>query len=127
MNTRHFSLACAVLCAGALVAIVSGCGPGDSCDVRRVCPTSGAGGDDASSGAGVGASPGGIGGAGGHTAGGGGATLTPLGETCAGGSECDSGFCVDGVCCSGSCDGACQACDLVGVEGMCSPHAEGTV
>src|SRR4051794_2508881 len=34
-----------------------------------------------------------------------------LGETCTSADECDSGFCVDGVCCNTACDGQCQACD----------------
>ena len=34
---------------------------------------------------------------------------------------CLLGQCVDGVCCDKACDGVCQACDLAGTEGFCSP------
>jgi hypothetical protein len=33
-----------------------------------------------------------------------------LGATCLTGSECQSGFCVEGVCCNQPCDGPCQSC-----------------
>jgi hypothetical protein len=33
-----------------------------------------------------------------------------LGQGCGAGSECASSFCVDGVCCESSCDGACESC-----------------
>jgi hypothetical protein len=40
--------------------------------------------------------------------------LSPLGDACADGTTCASGFCVDGVCCDGACGGGaagdCQAC-----------------
>ena len=39
--------------------------------------------------------------------------------------ECDSGKCVDGVCCSGACDGTCQACNVPGKMGACSPIPAG--
>lgn len=34
----------------------------------------------------------------------------PNGQTCASAGVCQSGFCVDGVCCGSACGGACQAC-----------------
>jgi hypothetical protein len=37
-------------------------------------------------------------------------TNKPNGSTCAGASECGSGFCTDGVCCSEACNGACLSC-----------------
>lgn len=36
-------------------------------------------------------------------------------------SECQSGFCVDGVCCNTACGSTCQACDLTGNVGTCTP------
>jgi hypothetical protein len=44
-----------------------------------------------------------------------------LAKTCAAGSDCSSGFCADGVCCDGACNSACQACNLGGKVGQCSP------
>jgi len=59
----------------------------------------------------------------------GGEDLAPTkhqGETCSSSSECDSqGGCVDGYCCNNSCQGACQACNLAGMEGICSPVPNG--
>jgi hypothetical protein len=40
-----------------------------------------------------------------------------LGHTCASGAQCASTYCVDGVCCDSSCNGACQAC---GSNGFCN-------
>ncbi|HTV19829.1 MAG TPA: hypothetical protein VMG12_14185, partial [Polyangiaceae bacterium] len=37
-----------------------------------------------------------------------------LGADCAGAGECNSGFCVDGVCCESACDGVCQECSAQG-------------
>ena len=37
---------------------------------------------------------------------------------CSGAAQCDSGYCVDGVCCTSRCDGVCQACNLTG-NGTC--------
>ncbi len=50
-----------------------------------------------------------------------------LGARCdadGGGTTCDSGYCVDGVCCEGSCAGLCEACD-VGSGGKCTPIVSG--
>lgn len=38
-----------------------------------------------------------------------------LGASCFTAAECDSGFCVDGVCCDSPCSGACQQCSGAGV------------
>ncbi|HVY30580.1 MAG TPA: Dickkopf N-terminal cysteine-rich domain-containing protein [Polyangiaceae bacterium] len=43
------------------------------------------------------------------------------GATCDSSGICASGFCVDGVCCDVSCKGQCEACDVAGSEGVCSP------
>jgi hypothetical protein len=45
---------------------------------------------------------------------------TELGSFCLVAASCLSERCVEGLCCSGSCAGACQACDLPGMEGTCS-------
>ncbi len=50
------------------------------------------------------------------------ALRSELGEPCDEESACDSGFCVDGVCCDGACDGACERCD--GTLGVCGPGIE---
>ena len=81
----------------------------------------------AATGGGGGAALDGGGGAGGSgLAGGGGAGGNgDLGDSCAEGPECDSGFCVDDVCCESACEDTCSACDLVGQRGYCSPHPAG--
>ncbi len=55
--------------------------------------------------------------------------LAGNGSACGQGSECSSGQCIDGVCCNTACgSGAsdCQACDLPGHVGSCTPIAAGT-
>lgn len=42
-----------------------------------------------------------------------------LGASCSSGTQCASGFCVDGVCCNGKCDGQCQSCKATGSVGTC--------
>ena len=44
-----------------------------------------------------------------------------LGQACSGGGACASGLCVDGVCCNSTCRGQCEACDVSGNTGTCSP------
>lgn len=49
---------------------------------------------------------------------------TPLGEACEAPADCESGRCVDGVCCESSCNGPCEACseELTGAaSGLCAP------
>jgi len=41
--------------------------------------------------------------------------------TCTGASDCASSFCVDGVCCDSACTGTCEACNVAGKEGTCTP------
>jgi hypothetical protein len=48
----------------------------------------------------------------------------PNGETCGHPSECVSGFCADGVCCTTACEGGCESCDGAEV-GTCATLAEG--
>lgn len=43
------------------------------------------------------------------------------GAACTRAEVCASGQCVDGRCCHTACDGACEACDVKGKEGTCSP------
>ena len=52
----------------------------------------------------------------------------PNGHTCTAGTQCTSGFCVDGVCCDSACGGGsttdCQACSVAAgaaTDGVCSP------
>lgn len=58
-----------------------------------------------------------VGGAGGE-----GGSLGALGTTCDEAAACDSGFCVDGVCCRTACDGICAVCDGLG---ECVGHPPG--
>jgi RHS repeat-associated protein len=44
-----------------------------------------------------------------------------LGIACTTGTQCASGFCVNGVCCDSACNGQCQACNVTGAVGTCSP------
>ncbi len=41
------------------------------------------------------------------------------GAFCTSATQCDSGYCVDGVCCTSRCGGACQACNLT-TDGTCA-------
>jgi hypothetical protein len=43
------------------------------------------------------------------------------GQSCAPGEECSSGLCVDGVCCNSPCTGQCEACNVMGTAGTCTP------
>jgi hypothetical protein len=48
-------------------------------------------------------------------------TIVPNGAKCALGSECESGECVEGLCCDSPCSSRCQACDVPGSLGRCVP------
>jgi len=48
------------------------------------------------------------------------------GQTCTTSSECQSGFCVDGYCCNTSCVNSCDACDVTGNLGVCTPKLDGS-
>jgi hypothetical protein len=45
----------------------------------------------------------------------------PDGTACVAGKECDSGLCVQGVCCDTACKGQCESCAEPGSEGTCVP------
>ena len=45
----------------------------------------------------------------------------PPGVTCGSDGDCQSGHCVDGICCDLGCTGQCQACDVSGHVGSCWP------
>jgi hypothetical protein len=49
----------------------------------------------------------------------GGARLPP-GQACGCNSDCQSGFCVDGVCCNSACTEACKTCNGQGAPGICT-------
>ena len=63
--------------------------------------------------AGMGGTAAGTGGTSG-TAGSGGAPPKPVGSKCSMNSDCELGFCTDGVCCESACHGACKACSTAG-------------
>jgi hypothetical protein len=46
-----------------------------------------------------------------------------LGASCEAASACDSGFCVDGVCCDSACTGTCADCNVPDSEGSCTMPA----
>jgi hypothetical protein len=53
------------------------------------------------------------------------APVAPPALACSVSADCVSGLCVDGVCCSSACGGSCQACNLAGSEGSCTPIPAG--
>src|ERR1700679_2845346 len=44
-----------------------------------------------------------------------------VGQPCASGGQCATGFCFDGVCCQSDCSGVCQTCSAAGSVGTCLP------
>jgi hypothetical protein len=49
-----------------------------------------------------------------------------LGQACTSGSQCQSTFCAQGVCCNRDCTGGCRSCALPGGTGLCLFVAAGT-
>ena len=45
--------------------------------------------------------------------------------SCALDDECASGHCIGGICCNTDCAGPCRSCNLIGLEGTCSPLQAG--
>ena len=43
------------------------------------------------------------------------------GQACTTNAQCASNFCADGVCCNTACTGTCEACNLAGTVGTCTP------
>jgi PA14 domain len=50
----------------------------------------------------------------------------PNGAACHAPADCQSGFCVDGVCCMNMCEGTCLTCARAGSKGFCMPVDVGT-
>ena len=50
--------------------------------------------------------------------------LKPAGADCSYASECQSGFCAQGICCNAACTGACLACNLPASLGVCTAVAD---
>ncbi|MCA9621945.1 MAG: hypothetical protein KC731_23130 [Myxococcales bacterium] len=47
------------------------------------------------------------------------------GYECTSDDDCNSGYCVDLVCCASECEPACRACNVSGLEGSCNPLPPG--
>ncbi|MBL8915245.1 MAG: hypothetical protein JNM17_31365 [Archangium sp.] len=47
--------------------------------------------------------------------------LRNTGVACTANTQCQTGFCADGVCCNSACSGSCDRCNLAGTGGTCSP------
>ncbi len=49
----------------------------------------------------------------------------PNGSVCAGDNQCVNDVCMDGVCCDGACGDTCEACNVAGSIGTCTPIPTG--
>ncbi len=56
----------------------------------------------------------------------GGVCNLPQGALCALDTDCASGFCADGVCCTNACVGPCRSCNQPSATGICQGYASGT-
>ncbi len=63
--------------------------------------------------------------AGTHVCNGAGSCVGGIGQPCTSGTQCTSYLCVDGACCDSVCAGVCQACNVAGSVGTCSPVPAG--
>jgi hypothetical protein len=100
--------------------IAAGCGPQSSAQRTAVDLEPAGGRGPAGSGGRAGTGGAGAPGSGGSSA------TEPVrgavnGTVCTAARDCQSGQCVDGHCCDSACDGVCQACDLAGSPGRCTP------
>jgi hypothetical protein len=50
----------------------------------------------------------------------------PIGSVCTNAAECQSGNCADGYCCNSACNGSCNACNISGSLGTCTPVPDGS-
>ena len=48
------------------------------------------------------------------------------GAPCVDDADCQNDICVDGYCCDATCEQLCEACNVAGSEGVCSPQLPGT-
>jgi hypothetical protein len=46
--------------------------------------------------------------------------ILAAGEACQRAAQCQTGLCIDGVCCQDLCDGFCRRCDIEGSRGQCA-------
>ncbi|MDX2023152.1 MAG: hypothetical protein SF187_23155 [Deltaproteobacteria bacterium] len=49
------------------------------------------------------------------------------GHMCRADADCAHGHCIDGLCCSSACTGACEVCSAPGHEGSCVPRPSGSI
>ena len=54
-------------------------------------------------------------------------TLAANGQSCTQASQCFSGSCVDGYCCSSTCTTTCKGCGVKGKQGACAPLPNGSL
>jgi hypothetical protein len=117
----RFTRGLSIVAALAASIVVSGCNGGSSStDARKDVPTS----PDLGSAGSGGGGPDGGGADKPPVCGDAGARKLP-GEACSCASDCQSAFCVDGVCCDTACTGTCMACNTQESMGTCAPVPKG--